>query len=308
MNKKIVVLGGGSGLSNLLKGIKKLQNVDITAIVTVADSGGSTGVLSNQFKIPAVGDLRRVIASLSLDRQHLEESMEYRFKETNTELDGHTIGNLILTSQILMKKDFAKGIEAASRMLNIQGTVLPVSNHFADLHAELEDGTLVIGEDKIGHSNQRINKVFYKGAKATKSAIEAIKEADYVIFGIGSLYTSLIANLVYPGIKEALKKTKGKVIYFANVWTQHGETDNYSLEDHIEAIEKHTHKGVIDLVIASNTKISDNIIKTYEDDKQFLIEVPSKGIIKKDLVEVFGKNNVKHSEEKILKVMKSIIS
>jgi len=130
MNKKIVVLGGGTGLSAMLRGIKYIDNIDISAVVTVADSGGSTGVLSNHFGIPAVGDLRRVIAALSRNRDELEESMEYRINGTNSDLDGHAVGNLILASQILMKKNFADGIEATTKMLNVEGSIIPVSNEF----------------------------------------------------------------------------------------------------------------------------------------------------------------------------------
>lgn len=306
--KKVVVLGGGSGLSALLKGIKYVDGIDITAVVTVADSGGSTGVLTQKFDIPAVGDLRRVIASLSRNREELEESMEFRIKGTNTDLDGHTVGNLILASQILMKKDFAKGIEAASKMLNIEGRVLPVSNTFNHLWAELEDGTKVEGEAHIGHSKQPIKKVFYKKGTATKEVIKAIEDADFIILGIGSLYTSLISNLIYKNMQKALKETKAKVIYFANVWTQHGETDNMTLKDHIKAIEDHTHKGFIDKVIVSNTPISKPCVKSYEADHQYLVEDDYKKAIYFDLVEVFGKNNqVKHAEKKIKACVEKLI-
>lgn len=306
--KKIVVLGGGSGLSAMLRGIKYVDNIDLTAIVTVADSGGSTGVLTQKFDIPAVGDLRRVIASLSRNREELEESMEYRLKGTGTDLDGHTVGNLILASQILMKKDFAKGIESASRMLNIEGRVLPVSNTFNHLWAELEDGSIVEGEAKIGHSKQPIKKVFYKKGTATKEAVKAILEADYIFLGIGSLYTSLISNLIYKNMAKALKDTKAKVIYFANVWTQHGETDNMKLSDHIKAIEAHTHKGFIDRIIVSSTKIPKKSLTAYAADKQYPVEMDVKKVELFDLVEVKGKDNqVKHAEKKIKECVQQII-
>ncbi|WKX02466.1 gluconeogenesis factor YvcK family protein [Candidatus Mycoplasma mahonii] len=214
-----------------------INDIDIAAIVTITDSGGSTGVLSSHFDIPAIGYLRRVIASLSRDRELLEKSMEYRISGTGTDLDGHAIGNLIIASQILMEKDFSKGIERTTKMLNVLGTVLPVSNTFNHLHAELSDGSIVEGEAKIGHSKQPIKRVFYKNGVATLRTVGAIKNADYIILGIGSLYTSLIANLIYPKIKLALKSTNAKIIYFANAFTQHGETDNMTLSDHIKAIE-----------------------------------------------------------------------
>ena len=308
MNKKIVVLGGGTGLSAMLRGIKYINDIDITAIVTVADSGGSAGIISSNFNIPAVGDLRRVIASLSRDRQNLEKSMEYRIEGTNTDLDGHAIGNLILTSQIKMEGDFAKGIESATKMLNIQGRVLPVSNEFNNLNAELVTGEIIIGEDNIGHSKNEIKKVFYEKGEATSEAVQALLDADYIFLGIGSLYTSLIANLIYPTIKEALKETKAKVVYFANVFTQHGETDDMSLSDHIKAIELHTHKNMIDEVIISNTKISKKAIDSYEVTKQFLVKNDIAEYREFDLLEEINENTIRHNETKVKNAVEKIIS
>ena len=310
MNKKVVVLGGGTGLPAILRGIKYIKEIDITAIVTIADSGGSTGVLSKHFDIPAVGDLRRVLASLSRRREQLEQTMEYRFKDTKTDLDGHTMGNLFLATHVLMKKNFTEGIKAASLALNIQGTVLPVSGKFNHLHAELEDGNIIEGEDNIGHSDKPIRKVFYKEGEGTKDAVNAILDADLVIFGIGSLYTSLIANLIYPNIKDALKATKAEVVYFSNIFTQHGETDNMKLSDHINAIEKHTHKGIIDKVIYSNTKLSADIIKSYTKDKQEIIENDIENAILADLATVDksnGEDQVRHAEEKVEKIVKELL-
>ena len=306
MNKKLVVLGGGTGLPAILNGIKYIKDIDITAIVTIADSGGSTGVLSKCFNIPAVGDLRRVISSLSRNREDLESTMEFRFKDTGTDLDGHSMGNLFLTSHILMKKDFSKGIEAATRALNIQGKVLPVSNHFHHLNAILEDGTSIEKEDKIGHSNQPIKKVFYKEkAEATKETIKAIETADLIIFGIGSLYTSLIPNLIYDNVKLALKNTKAKIIYFSNLFTQHGETDDMSLSDHIKAIEDHTFKGIIDEVIYSSTIINQKVIDSYEKENQFLIKKDYPNIKEVDLIEVIQNDELwaRHDSNKIKKIV-----
>jgi len=309
MNKKVVVLGGGTGLSAMLRGIKYIEGIDISAIVTVADSGGSTGILTKHFNIPAVGDLRRVIAALSRNREQLEESMEYRIKGTESDLDGHTVGNLILASQIKMHNDFAKGIQATTKMLNVEGSIIPVSNHFNHLQAELEDGTIVEGEDNIGHSNGSIKRVFYKEGNATPEAVKALEEADYIFLGIGSLYTSLIANLIYTEIREALKNTKAKIIYFANIFTQHGETDNMTLSDHINAIEKHTHAGMIDEVIISSTPIEKNIIDSYLKDKQEIVQNDYKGKTREfDLIDILNFNMAKHGEKKLEKAVKEIIN
>ena len=308
-NKKVVVLGGGTGLPAILRGIKYIDNIDITAIVTIADSGGSTGILSKHFDIPAVGDLRRVISSLSTNRQQLEETMEYRFSNTNTDLDGHAMGNLFLATHILIKDDFAKGIKAASNALNIKGSVLPVSNKFNHLWAELQDGTMVEGEDKIGKSNQPIKKVFYKEGNANDESIQAILDADLIIFGIGSLYTSLIPNLIYPNMIKALEDTNAKVIYFSNIFTQDGETNNMSLTDHIDAIEGHTFKGIIDEVIVSSTKLEEDIIDSYVVDNQELIVNDYSNAKEYDLVEVIitDEKRVRHAEEKIKKVVEGLL-
>lgn len=309
MNKKVVVLGGGTGLPAILRGIKYIEGIDITAIVTIADSGGSTGVLSKQFDIPAVGDLRRVLAALSRNREQLEKTMEYRFKGTNSDLDGHTMGNLFLTTHIMMSEDFAEGIVSASHALNVQGTVLPVSNHFNHLNAILEDGTEVEGEDNIGHSNQPIKEVFYKEGTANEESIKAILEADLIIFGIGSLYTSLIPNLIYPNMKQALKDTNAKIVYFANVFTQHGETDGMSLQDHVDAIEKHTHKGVIDTIVHSSTNIPQNVIDTYIEDNQYLVvnDCPIAQSFDLTTVEETDDLRVRHEELKIKKVVEQLL-
>lgn len=311
MNKKIVVLGGGTGLSALLSGIKNIKNIDLTAIVTVADSGGSTGILRNHFQIPAVGDLRQVLTSLSNRREELEKSMAFRISGTNTDLDGHSVGNIILASQILMEKDFAKGIKAASRMLNIVGTVLPVSNQHDHLLAELEDGSILKEEDKIGHSKQKIKRIFYHNSQASLEAIEVLKKADYIILGIGSLYTSLIANLAYPQVKKAIMDSKAKIWYFANVFTQHGETDDMSLNDHITAIEKHTYKNIIDKIIVSNTKIPQKIIASYAADKQYLLKIDRKDIIFFDLIKIIKNEDmnraVKHDRNKIEICLKKLL-
>ncbi len=309
MIKKVVVLGGGTGLPAILRGIKYIQNIEVSAIVTVSDSGGSTGILSQQFNIPAVGDLRRVIASLSTDRVELEKTMDYRFKNTNTDLDGHTMGNLFLTTHILMTGNFSKGIKKASEALNIKGKVIPVSNEFNHLNATLKDGSVVEEEEKIGHSFKKIEKVFYKQGEASSEAIDAISSADLIIFGIGSLYTSLIPNLIFPNMIKALSKTKARIIYFSNIFTQNGETDDMTLSDHVVAIEKHTFPAIIDDVIYSSTEFDKKTIDSYEKDNQFLVENDYENSINVDLAEVEINNDYKvtHSEKKIESFIKKVL-
>ncbi|NQZ66103.1 MAG: YvcK family protein [Mycoplasmatales bacterium] len=309
MRKKIAVLGGGTGLPIILKGIKYIDNIDIAAIVTVSDSGGSTGILSRHFNIPAIGDLRRVIAALSRDRIQLEKTMNYRFNNTKTDLDGHTMGNLFLATHVLMENNFAKGIKIASEALNIKGQVIPVSNEFNDLNAILDDGSIVEKEDKIGKTKKNIKKIFYKNGMASKEAINTILEADLIIFGIGSLFTSLIPNIIFPNMIDALKKTKAEIIYFSNIFTQYGETDQMTLSDHVQAIEDHTFSGILDKVIYSSTKIDAKTIKSYENDNQFLVKNDYQKSISIDLAEtvITDDSRVRHNEKKIEKFIKTLL-
>ncbi len=272
MNKKIVILGGGTGLSTLLRGIKYVKNIDISAIVSVADDGKSTGALRKHFTIPAVGDLRRVISSLSLDRTDLDDILEYRFQDTNTDLDGHSVGNLIIVSQILKSGSFSRGIANACKMLNVQGQIIPVSNDSVSINAEFEDGTIAYGESNIHTHGKTIKRIFYDGKdhEASSVALQAIVDADIIIIGIGSLYSSIIPNLIFDNMKDALKKTKALIFYFANIFTESGETDFMSISDHVNAIENHTFKGVIDEVIINSTKIPTSTLKKYSDSNQLL--------------------------------------
>ncbi len=270
--KKVVTIGGGTGLSTLLNGVKYIENIEISAIVTVTDNGGSTGVLRDHFDIPAIGDIRRVLGALSRHRSDLEEQMEYRFENTGTHFDGHALGNLIISANIANSKDFAEGIKKTSKMLNVQGEVLPISNATTNLVTKYTDGTVSFGETSLANPEKDVDKIWVEGGEATQDAIKAIENADYVILGMGSLYTSLISNLVFPGIREAFEKTKAKVIYIANAFTEYGETDNYKLSDHVNAIEKHTKEGLISKVIFPEGTLSKKTLSRYEEEKQFLVE------------------------------------
>ncbi|MCR8613427.1 MAG: YvcK family protein [Mycoplasma sp.] len=269
----VVVIGGGTGLSLILNGIKYIKGINISAIVSVVDDGGSTGLLSHSFSIPAVGDLRRVIASLSKDRKYLEKSLEYRFKDSNSSLDNHAIGNLLITSEILRTKSFSKGISNISKMLNVSGKIVPVSEEKNILCAKFDDGSIIKGESKIHTIGKNIDHVFFeKKSKSTELASKEIEKADLIILGIGSLYTSIIPNLIYDEVISSLKKSKAKTIYLSNIMTEKGETDNMSIMDHINAIEKHTFKGLIDGVIISDTEIPEDIIEKYNKEGQKILK------------------------------------
>ncbi|CAM9100911.1 gluconeogenesis factor YvcK family protein [Mycoplasma marinum] len=308
--KKVVTIGGGTGLSTLLNGVKYIENITISAIVTVTDDGGSTGVLKKHFNIPAVGDIRRVIGALSRNRTDLEEQMEYRFKGTGTDLDGHTLGNLILSANIMNSKDFATGIKKTSKMLNIEGEVLPISLSETNLVTKYTDGTTVSGETNLANPDKIVEQVWVEGGEATADAIEAIKSADYIILGMGSLYTSLISNLVFFGVKEALMETKAKVIYISNAFTEYGETDNFKLSEHIKAIEKHTYKDIVDTIIFPKGSLSSRIIKKYEQDNQFLVEndlQDSEKVVIERLLYVNENGVVRHNKTLLKKALDKVV-
>lgn len=314
-NKKIVILGGGTGLSILLRGIKYIENIDISAIVSVADDGKSTGILRKHFAVPAVGDLRRVISSLSKDRVKLEEILEYRFKNTNTDLDGHTIGNLIIISQIMNSRSFSQGIANTCEMLNVHGKIIPVSNDMLSINAEFTDGTVAHGESSIHtHKNKKVRKIYYdvKNPQASSIAIKAIDEADMIIIGIGSLYSSIMPNLIFTNMKKSLKNTKARIFYFANIFTEPGETDNMTIYDHIKAIENHTFKNIIDEVVVNNSKITKNLIRKYNAENQFQCKNDlSNHDIKVRYFKLINNKNkdvVRHDEKLIEKATKIILN
>ena len=207
--KKVVILGGGTGLSVLLSGLK-LFPLDITAVVSVADDGASTGRLREEFNIPAVGDLRKVLVSLSEVEPLVEELLEYRFK-TNSDLSGHATGNLLLTALFNITGNLTESLTALSNILNIKGKILPFTEDNAILVAHTKDGQIIEGESHITKAFKQIDYIEYKKkVHATPEVINALKEADLIIIGIGSLYTSVIPNLLDKEVARVLKKSKAK--------------------------------------------------------------------------------------------------
>ena len=269
MNKKVVVLGGGTGMSNLLRGLKQFP-LDITSIVTVCDDGKSTGILREEFNIPAVGDIRRVLVALSETEPLVMELFNYRFN-TTSDLDGHTVGNLLLTAASEITGNLSDGIEALSKVMNLKGKVVPLTEDNTTLMAVLEDGTIIEGEHNITlrKSKSKIKKVYYKeDAIATKESLKAIKEADLIVFSMGSLYTSIIPNLLINDVVKEIENSKAKVLYVCNLMTQPGETDDFKVSDHIKILNQYLGKRKIDIVIANTGKIDSNMAKFYETNEQ----------------------------------------
>ncbi|GGN66615.1 MULTISPECIES: gluconeogenesis factor YvcK family protein [Oceanobacillus] len=263
---RVVVVGGGTGMPVLLRGLKNLP-IDLIAIVTVADDGGSTGRLRDEMAIPAPGDIRNVIAALSDAEPMLVELFQHRF-EVGNGLSGHSLGNLLLAAMTSVTGDFYDGIKEISRVLNVKGTIYPISTENLSLHAKMKDGSIVSGESNIPLSNKGIDHVFIspEPVKPFSHAVQAIVEADLVVIGPGSLYTSIMPNLIVPSVQEALEQTKAKIVYVCNLMTQAGETTGYTASDHVEAINRHIGKGIVDAIVVHNEPIKDTIKEKYAEE------------------------------------------
>lgn len=268
MRKKVVVFGGGTGLSTLLNGLKDFP-LDITAIITVSDNGRSTGRLRQEFNTPAVGDIRKVISNLSDTDEDIKKMLEYRF-ETSSDLNGHAVGNLILTSMLDITGSLKESIKHLSKLLDVRHTVLPISeDNEITLMATTKEGNIVEGECEITETEETIDHIFYKEEpKVLDEVIDAIKNADLIILSMGSLYTSLLPNIICKRVLDTLDVAKAPIMYVCNAMTQPGETDNFTVGDHIELINNYLNKRKIDVVIASNSKIDQKIIDKYSSEEQ----------------------------------------
>ena len=301
--KNVVVIGGGTGLSTLLRGLK-LFPMNITAIVTVADDGSSTGRLRREFDIPAVGDLRNVLVSLSEVEPLVEDLLQYRFN-TYSDLDKHALGNLMLTAMYNITGSLTESLEALSRIFNIKGKVLPITEDKAILVAHTTDGKTIEGESKITKAGKHIKKIEYKNkVKVTPEVLQAVADADLIIVGIGSLYTSIIPNLLPREMKRALMNSKAKKMYICNIMSEHGETDGFNVSDCVKQINKYVGKNFIDVVLANKKKVPDEILELYKVEKAAQImldkdEVKKMGVelIAADLLSI-NNNQARHDNVK----------
>lgn len=265
--KTITVLGGGTGMSQLLKGFKEFP-FNINAIVAVSDDGRSTGRLRKEFNIPAIGDIRQVVIALSEKENIARKLLNYRFN-TSSDLDGHPIGNLLLTALADIDGSIAGGIADLDDVLNLKGKVIPLTEDNVVLMGEMEDGRIVRGEHCIAEDSRRIKNVFYeKNPTVSKEALNAIKKSDAIVLSIGSLYTSIIPNLVCPEIKEAIDNSKAKIIYVCNMMTQPGETDYLSASEHLEVLNNYLGKRKIEAILVNNESIAKEIITKYKELQQ----------------------------------------
>lgn len=267
MKKKVVIFGGGTGLSGLLTGLKDFP-VDITAVITVSDNGRSTGKLREEFYTPAVGDIRKVLTNLSELPDEIKNVMEYRF-ETYSDLDGHPLGNLVLTAMLNKTKSLKTSIEYLSKLLDVKHKVLPLSEDYLTLMGETEDGMIIEGEANLTTAQQKYKRIFYKETPhVEKEVLSALEQADLIILSMGSLYTSILPHLLCKEVVHSITKSSAKVMYLCNAMTQPGETDNFGVSDHIDTLEKYLGKNSINVVIASNTVLDNSILIKYRTKEQ----------------------------------------
>ena len=267
MNKKVVVLGGGTGLSFLLRGLKQFP-VDITAIVSVCDDGRSTGRLRSEFNLPAMGDIRQVLISLSETEPTVGKLLNYRFK-TTSDLNGHPVGNLLLTAAADMTGSMNMGVRTLSKVLNLKGKVVPFSEDNVILMAEMMDGSIVEGEHNITQCDKKIKKVYYKDEPTvSKEALKAIHNADLIVLSMGSVFTSVIPNLLCKEMVEAIDDAKAPIMYCCNMFTQPGETDDLTASDHIKVFNSYLGKKKISVGIFNKEKMDPVLVEKYSTEEQ----------------------------------------
>ncbi len=316
-NPKVVVIGGGTGISNILRGLKKIIN-DVVAIVTVADDGGGSGMLRDELGILPPGDIRNCLIALANTEPIMKQLLRYRFTEGN--LKNQNFGNLFIAAMIGITSNFEEAIKKVSEVLAITGKVLPVTSENIILRAKLSNGVIVEGESKIPKEvikyNTKIEEllIYPENVESTKDCIDEILNADAIILGPGSLYTSIIPNLKIKSICESINKSKGVKIYISNIMTQPGETDDYTLYDHVYNLFKNTNLLKLDYVIANDRMLNNIDVKNYEyqNSKQVICDYDRLAdinvtIIKEDLIK-FKEDFIRHNEDKLSKIIIDIIN
>ncbi|HEP4453930.1 TPA: YvcK family protein [Streptococcus pyogenes] len=276
-NPKMTVIGGGTGISIILKSLRN-EAVDITAVVTVADDGGSLGELRNAMQLTPPGDLRNVLLAMSDMPKFYERVFQYRFNESDGALAGHPLGNLIIAGISEMQGSTYNAIQILTKFFHITGKIYPSSEQALTLHAVFKDGHEVAGESSIAKYQGMIDHVYvtntYNDQKpqASRKVVEAILESDMIVLGPGSLFTSILPNLVIPEIKEALRQTKAEVVYICNIMTQYGETEQFSDADHVAVLNQHLGRDLIDTVLVNVAKVPQAYMNSNKFD-EYLVQV-----------------------------------
>ncbi len=314
----ITTIGGGTGTFNVLSGLGRNRQLNLAAIVSVADSGGSTGELRDEFGILPPGDVRRAIVALADDTEVVRRLFEYRFKE-GKRIAGHTVGNLLLTALTDIVGDFERGIEELADMFDVHGKVIPVTLDNVSLAVTLENGEQIVGETHIDvprhDTTIPIREAFLLGGgRLNPRAREAIENSDYVIIGPGDLYTSIIPNLLCTGMVEALRNTTARIIYVCNIMTKHGETDGFCVEDFVRVLEQYLGEGTIDYLLVNNGELRSSLLRKYEEegkipvrlhDRQSLVQKGIK-IIERDFTS--ETDYIRHDPHKLSRTIEDFAS
>ncbi len=295
----IVVLGGGTGLFTILKGLKN-HRVELSAIVTMMDDGGSSGVLRDEFGTLPPGDIRRCLIALSDSTEMMKDLLQYRF-DRGRGLKGHTFGNLLITALKDITGSDENAIKEAARILNIRGEVIPVTHDNVQLCARLDNGKQVKGEsaipNKVQRSSTRIKKVYLKPkAKITRDARKALMFADLIVLGPGDLYTSIVPNLLVEGVAETIRSSDARKVYVCNLATKHGETDGYKLSDFTQTIVQYLGSDALDFIIYNNGRPTREIIRRYAKEKSYFIRADVKKTREITKAELIGDNLVSQTD------------
>jgi len=297
--ENIVVIGGGTGLFTILKGLKK-HRVELSAVVTMMDDGGSSGVLRDEFGTLPPGDIRRCLVALSDSTEMMKDLLQYRF-DRGKGLKGHTFGNLLLTALKDITGSDENAIKEAARILNIRGDVIPVTHDSVLLYAKLDNGRQVKGESaipgKVQETSTRIKKVYLKPkAHISRDARKALMFADLIILGPGDLYTSIIPNLLVDGVADTIRSSDARKVYVCNLATKHGETDGYKLSDFVQAINRYLGNDTLDYVIYNNGRPTRDIIRKYAKEKSYFVRADVKKTREITKAQMIGDNLVSQTD------------
>jgi uncharacterized cofD-like protein len=303
----VVAIGGGTGLSSLLRGLKH-ENISLTAIVTVADDGGSTGRIRREYDMPAPGDIRNCILALADDELLVNQLFQYRFEKDGSDLKGHSLGNLFITALTQTTGSFEQAVLEFGRVVNIRGRVLPSTLDNVTLCARFSDGTEKCGESNISSYGAPITEVYFDDGQpeAYAPALEAIVNADLIVLGPGSLYTSVVPNLLVNGILDAIRWSRGTTAYVCNVATQQGETDHFTAADHVRVVQDYLGEGLLDFAVVNDNRASAAVIRpelnveAVFDDGGRPVELPT-SLVSMDVIS--DANPLRHDPAKLTAVL-----
>lgn len=308
---KVVVIGGGTGLSTLLCGLKE-HTSNITAIVAVSDDGGSSGRLRSELGVPPPGDIRNTLLALADAEPLMQRLFDYRFTGKG-ELAGHSFGNLLIAALTEVTGDFEAAVRESSRVLAIRGTVLPGTLEDVSLRARFTDGTTISGESRIPEQRKKIERIFLEppDVEPAPEVCKAIAEADMIILGPGSLYTSVLPNLLIPEVAEAVREAKVPKIYVCNVMTQPGETTGYTVEDHVQAIVDHVGPGLFDYVLMNSAPVPPAVTRKYAAEGAEWVEPAPRAVRRLGLIPVAvplidNADLARHSPERLAEAVMNI--